>query len=143
MLSMDEVKQQFVQQVKLRGYDDQYIDKKEEKEILQIALQNNITLESARAALAQVCEREGYVLESAALGAVMDMLKVQVANDGKLDEKEFNDAVAMLKMKTKGKKNDQAVKKMIVEIIDENSYKVKTGFFSNWYTRVKREVGVA
>jgi len=73
----------------------------------------------------------------------MDMLKVQVANDGKLDEKEFNDAVAMLKMKTKGKKNDQAVKKMIVEIIDENSYKVKTGFFSNWYTRVKREVGVA
>jgi hypothetical protein len=32
---------------------------------------------------------------------------------------------------------------MVLEIIEENSYKVKTGMFSNWYARVKKEVGMA
>ena len=64
-------------------------------------------------------------------------------NDGKVDEKEFNDAVTTCKKATQGKKNDVQCKRMVIEIIEENSYKVKTGFFSNWYTRVKREVGMA
>ena len=32
---------------------------------------------------------------------------------------------------------------MIIEIIEENNYKIKTGMFSNWFTRTKREVGMA
>ena len=39
-MTLDEVKRQFVEQVKLRAYDDKYIDKNEEREILQIALQS-------------------------------------------------------------------------------------------------------
>jgi len=142
-MTLDEIKRQFVEQVKLRAYDDKYIDKNEEREILQIALQHGITVDSARAALAQVCETNGYVLESVALKAVKEMIEIQATNDGKIDEKEFNDAVAFLKVRTQGKKNDVACKKMVIEIIEENSYKVKTGFFSNWYTRTKREVGMA
>ena len=34
-------------------------------------------------------------------------------------------------------------KKMVLELISENAYKVKTGMFSNWYTRAKKEVGLA
>jgi hypothetical protein len=142
-MTLDEVKRQFVEQVKLRAYDDKYIDKNEEREILQIALQHGITVDSARAALAQVCESNGYVLESLALQAVKEMVSIQANNDGKVDEKEFNDAVALLKVRTQGKKNDIACKKMVIEIIEENNYKVKTGLFSNWFSRVKREVGVA
>jgi len=37
-ITLDEVKRQFVEQVKLRADDDKYIDKNEEREILQIAL---------------------------------------------------------------------------------------------------------
>ena len=69
-MTLDEVKPQFVEQVKLRAYDDKYIDKGEEREILQLALQQGVTVDSARAALAQVCESNGYVLESTALKAV-------------------------------------------------------------------------
>jgi hypothetical protein len=32
---------------------------------------------------------------------------------------------------------------MVIELIDDGGFKVKTGFFSNWYTRVKKEVGLA
>lgn len=140
-MGLDEVKRRFVDEVKLRAYDDKYIDKKEEKEILQIAIQQGIGVDSARAALAQVCEAQGYVLESVALNKAKEVLETFAGNDGRIDEKEFNDAVTILKKATQGKKNDIAVKRMVIEIIQENSYKVKTGLFSNWYARVKRDVG--
>src|SRR5213080_4482443 len=142
-MDLEAVKKRFVEEVKLRAYDDKYIDKNEEREILQIALQHGVTVDSARAALAQVCETNGYVLESAALAAVKDMIAIQAANDGKIDEKEFNDAVALLKMRTQGKKNEIQVKRMVLEVIDDNNYKIKTGWLSNWHSRVKKEVGMA
>ncbi len=142
-MSLDDVKRQFVEQVKLRAYDDKYIDKAEEREILQIALQQGVTVDSARAALAQVCESNGYVLESVALKAVKELIEIQAGNDGKIDEKEFNDALAMLRTRTQGKKNDLQCKRMLVDMIDDNNFKIKTGLFSNWYSRVKREIGVA
>jgi hypothetical protein len=142
-MSLDEVKRQFVEEVKLRAYDDKYIDKGEEREILQSALQKGVTVDSARAALAQVCESNGYVLESRVLTDIKDLIETFASNDGKIDEKEFNDAVTTCKKKMQGKKNDNQVKKMVLEIIEENSYKVKTGMFSNWYARVKKEVGMA
>ena len=142
-MTLDEVKRQFVEQVKLRAYDDKYIDKNEEREILQIALQQGVTVDSARAALAQVCEANNYVLESVALKAVKELIEIQAGNDGKIDEKEFNDAVSLLKTRTQGKKNEVQVKRMVIEIIEDNNYKVKTGMFSNWFSRVKRETGMA
>ena len=142
-MSLDEVKRQFVEQVKLRAYDDKYIDKNEEREILQIALQQGVTVDSARAALAQVCETNGYVLESRVLADVKDLVETFASNDGKIDEKEFNDAVTTCKKKMQGKKNDIQVKRMVIEIIEDNGYKTKTGMFSNWYAKVKKEVGVA
>jgi len=142
-MNLDEVKRQFVEQVKLRAYDDKYIDKNEEREILQIALQHGVTVDSARAALAQVCESNGYVLESSALKAVKEMIEIQANNDGKIDQKEFNDAVALLKVRTQGKKNEIQCKRMVIEIIDDNNYKIKTGWLSDWYKGVKKEVGMA
>jgi hypothetical protein len=141
-MSLDEVKRQFVEQVKLRAYDDKYIDKNEEREILQIALQQGVTVDSARAALAQVCENNGYVLESKVLSQLKDLIDTFANNDGKIDEKEFNDTVTTCKKATQGKKNDIQCKRMVIEIIEENSFKVKTGLFSNWYARVKKEVGM-
>jgi hypothetical protein len=140
-VTLDEVKKRFVEEVKLRAYDDKYIDRKEEREILQIALQNGVGVDSARAALAQVCEAQDYVLESAVIARLKDIIETSAANDGSIDEKEFNDAVLNCKKWTKGKKNDIQCKKMIIEIIDDNSYKTSKGWFSSWYANVKKEVG--
>ena len=67
-MNLDEVKRQFVEQVKLRAYDDKYIDKNEEREILQIAIQLGVSIDSARMALLQVCDEHEYVVESAVVG---------------------------------------------------------------------------
>jgi hypothetical protein len=142
-MTLDEVKRQFVEQVKLRAYDDKYIDKNEEREILQMALQHGVTVDSARAALAQVCEGNGYVLESRILADIKQTIEVAAGNDGKIDEKEFKDAVALLKIKSNNKKNDVQAKRMVIELIDDAGFKVKTGLFSNWYARAKKDVGMA
>jgi hypothetical protein len=146
-MSLDDVKREFLEQVKLRAYDDKYIDKQEEREILQLALQRGITVDSARAALKQVCEGNNFVLESAALDKVKDVLSTFAGNDGKIDEKEFNDAVTILKKAcTVGgecKRTDVQAKRMVLQVMEDNSYAVKTGWFSNWHARVKKEVGMA
>ena len=77
------------------------------------------------------------------LADVKDLVETFASNDGKIDEKEFNDAVTTCKKKMQGKKNDIQVKRMVIEIIEDNGYKTKTGMFSNWYAKVKKEVGVA
>ena len=142
-MTLDEIKRQFVEQVKLRAYDDKYIDKNEEREILQIALAQNITVDSARQALAQVCENNGYVLESKVLSVLKELIEQFASNDGHIDQKEFNDALAICKKQTQGKKNDIQCKRMVVEVIEDNGYKVKSGgwFSSDWYGALKKEIG--
>jgi hypothetical protein len=142
-MNLDEVKRQFVEQVKLRAYDDKYVDKNEEREILQIAIQQGVTVDSARAALGQVCESQGYILESKVLAQIKNVIETFAGNDGKIDEKEFNDAVTICKKEAQGKKNDLQCKRMVIEVIEDNSFKVKTGLFSNWYARVKKDTGMA
>jgi len=140
-VDLTEVKRQFVEQVKLRGYDDKYIDKGEEKEILQIAISNGVGVDAGRGALMQVCEAQGYVLESAALSSMKKVLETFAENDGVISEKEFNDACTILKKETKGKRTDPQCKKMVIELIEENSWKCKQGMFNHWYDKVKKEAG--
>lgn len=140
-MTLDEVKKRFVEEVKLRAYDDKYIDKGEEREILQIAIQQGIGVDSARAALGQVCEAQNYVLESKILTQLKDTLDTLAGNDGQIDEKEFNDAFAMCKKWVQGKRSDVQIKRMVVEIIEENTYKTSKGWFSDWYQKVKAEIG--
>lgn len=142
-MSMESVVKRFVDEIKLRAFDDKYVDKKEEREILQIAISTGVGLDSARSALAQVCEQQGYVLESAAIAKTKDLLDTFNANDGKIEEKEFTDAVNFLKKTTQGKRTDQQCRRMVAEIIQEAQYKTTTGWFSSWFDKVKKDVGLA
>jgi DNA-directed RNA polymerase beta subunit len=140
-VTLDEVKKRFVEEVKLRAYDDKYIDKNEEREILQIALQQGISVDSARAALMQVCDSNNYVLETKVLNQIKDLIETFAQNDGQIDQKEFNDAVTTCKKACQGKRTEVQCKRMVIDVIEDNSYKTSKGWFSNWYAAVKKEVG--
>ena len=143
-MTLDEVKRQFVEQVKLRAYDDKYIDKGEEREILQIAIQLGVNIDSARGALASVCEDNNYILESRILKNVQDQIETAAGNDGKVDQKEFDLIFQNTKRQMQGKKNDREIKKMIITLMeDTGNNKVKTGWFSDWYTALKRDLGMS
>ena len=71
-------------------------------------------------------------------------LRAFAGNDGKVDEKEFNLILQTMQAKVNGKKTPVELKKMIVEEMETSGLnQVKTGWFSNWYKKVKQEVGMA
>ena len=142
-MTLDEVKRQFVEQVKLRAYDDKYIDKNEEREILQIAIQLGVGVDSARAALVQVCDECNYVMETAILKQIKDQIETAAGNDGMVDQREFDMVFANIKRAVQNKKNDREVKRMIVTVMEETgNNKVKKGWFSNWYATLKQDLGM-
>ena len=144
MASMDELKKRFVDEIKLRAYDDRYIDRNEEREILQIAIQQGIGIDSARSALVQVCEHQGYIMESVLIKQIKDQVEVAAGNDGKIDQKEFDLIFQNAKKAAQGKKNDREIKKMIVQVMEDSGQnKVKTGWFSDWYKNLKKDLGMA
>jgi hypothetical protein len=139
----EDIRQRFINEIKLRAFDDQYVDRGEEKEILQIAIGMNVDIDTARMALRQACDMENYVLESSVLTEMKEQLQVFSGNDGEVDETEFTLLFQTMKSKVKGKITDVQVKRMIIEEMENSGLnKVKTGWFSNWYTKVKKEVGM-
>ena len=140
----EDIRQRFINEIKLRAFDDQYVDRAEEKEILQIAISMNVDLDTARMALVQACQMQSYVLESEVIKEMKNQLRVFAGNDGVVDEKEFDLLFQTTAAKVNGKITNIQVKKMIVEEMENSGLnQVKTGWFSNWYTKVKKEVGLA
>jgi ABC-type Fe3+-hydroxamate transport system substrate-binding protein len=142
-MSVEEIKKRFVNEIKLRAYDDKYIDKNEEREILQIAIQLGVSIDSARMALVQVCEDHNYVMESVLLKMIKEQVEAAFGNDGKIDQKEFDLIFGNIRRAAQNKKNDREIKKMIVTVMEDSGLnKVKTGWFSNWYTALKQDLGM-
>ena len=72
------------------------------------------------------------------------MIETAAGNDGKVDQKEFDLIFQNAKRQMNGKKNDRELKKMIITVMEETgNNKVKTGWFSDWYTAMKRDLGMA
>ena len=42
-----------------------------------------------------------------------------------------------------GRKNELACKRFVLEIMDDNCYLPKLGWFGDWYARVRNEIGMA
>ncbi len=143
-MSLDDIKSRFVNEIRLRADDDHYVDRNEEREILQIAIQLGVGIDSARQALVQVCEANQYVLESAVLKLVKDRVEAATAGDGKVDRQEFEAVFRNATKAMRGVKSERQVKTMIVQVMeDTGNNRVKTGWFRDWYAALKKDLGVA
>src|SRR5262245_31302631 len=137
-MSLDAIQERFIDEIKLRGYDDKFIDKNEEREILQIAIHQGIGIDAGRAALVQVCANLVYLLES----DLMKLIKEQFDAVGSagIDQSTFDGVLAKLRTIVQGKQSDRELKQLIVHAIDDGGLKVKSGWPFNWYRAVKRDL---
>ena len=143
LMSIDDIKKRFINEIKLRAYDDKYIDKIEEREILQIAIQLGVSIDSARPALFQVCNENDFVVESVIVKLIKDHFESSAIGDGKIDRDQFEQVVEIVKKAVAGKKNDREIKKLIVTVMENTgNNRVKTGWFTNWYASLKKDLGV-
>ncbi len=137
-MDLEAIKKSFVEEIKLRAYDDKYIDISEEKEILQIAVKKGASIDTAIQLLRQVCQDNNYIIESVLNEKAKEILAQFVENDGIIDKKEFLDAVGILSRASQGKLSDIACKKKAKKIVSDNDWKVKEGLLSGgkWFTKI-------
>ena len=142
-MDIDEIKKRFLNEIKRRGFDDQFIDRNEEREILQLAIQLGVNIDSARLSLQQVCAELDYVQETQVARLMRDQLSAALADDGKVDRREFALAFTKVQHAMKGRKSDVEIKKMMVNLLEETGQaRIKTGWFTDWYSAMKRELGL-
>jgi hypothetical protein len=138
-----DVKARLLKEIHLRGYDDHYIDRNEEREILQIALQLGVGYEAARADMTAVCAESGYVLESAVVRLMGEQLTALVNTQGKIDRDGFERIVADGVNLLQGKKADREVRAMLVTVMEDSGQnRVKKGWFNDWYRALKKDLGM-
>jgi hypothetical protein len=136
-MNLDDVKKRFVQEIKLRAFEDRYVDRDEEMEILKTAVADGITVDSARQALRQVCDANDYVVESQLDEKAKEMLE-QFAADGQIDKKEFEDTVAVLKKVAKSRLSDPKIAQKVKAIMQANGWQPRQGMFKggSWYSAI-------
>jgi hypothetical protein len=138
-----DIKNRFLREIHLRGFEDKYVDRNEEREVLQIAIQLGVAIESARLTLAEVCQAEGYVLESAVIKKIQTEMEAAVAHDGRVDRQEFEQMFTHAKTAMRGLKTDREIKTLLIQMMeDTGNNRVKTGWFTNWYRALKKELGM-
>lgn len=138
MAVSEDVKNRFVEYVKLQGFDDQYIDRKEEKKILETAVKNGLSVEEGLALLREVTAQKGLVIERDVEERAKEILARFAENDGKVDKKEFADAVAIYKSACKGKVPEPEIQKRLKTMMLENGWQAKEGglFGSKWFSAI-------
>jgi hypothetical protein len=138
-MTADDVKAKLLKEIHLRGYDDHYIDRNEEREILQIALQLGESYDAARADMTAVCASSGYVLESGVVRALGERVKQAGVIDRAAFEQIVSDGVQLVQ----GKKTDRDVRALLVTVVDDTAtVRVKRGWFGDWYKSLKKELGL-
>jgi|SRR5579883_2466675 len=144
-MSPDELQQRFLSEIEKRAVDDKYIDGIEERELLQIAIQHGFGTEWARTTLADVCRQRGYVIEASVVRLIREKIRAATRSDGTIDRGGFERVVADAVSAVSGTtRTDRDVRRLVVTTMeDAGSTRVKAGVFSNWYARMKKELGLA
>ncbi len=137
MSMSDEAKRQLGEFVKLQVYDDKYIDRKEEKKILEEAMKRNISIDDALAVMRSIASAHDYVVERDVETRCKEMLE-QFAGDGKVDKKEFEDAVGMYKKGSRGRVPESEIRRRLKNVMIDQGWKAKEGglFGSKWFSEI-------
>ena len=143
-MSPDELQGRFLAEIEKRAVDDKYIDGIEERELLQIAIQHGFGTDWARTFLADVCRQKGYVIEASVVRLIREKLKAATRSDGTIDrggfERVVTDAVQAVAGTTRTPRDVRAL--VVTTLEDAGTPRVKAGWFTNWYARLKKELGV-
>lgn len=142
--SCDLIKNDLIDAIRQRGKSDSYIDRSEEREILQFALQKGLMLDLGHQILLEVCGQSHYIMESHLLEDILVQIKSFVKDGKALTEKYFLELTAVLLAKSKGYLQIQNAQEMIVALIEDNGIEIETGFFgSNWFLKTKKSLKLA
>jgi hypothetical protein len=138
MAVTDETRKQLIEYIMLQVYDDQYIDRVEEKKILEIAIKKGMSIEEGLSIIHQIAMEKGLVVEREAESRAKELLEQFARNDGVVDKKEFEDVLGIFKTACKGKVPEPELKRRLKKMVLDNGWKVKEGglFGTKWFSAI-------
>ena len=128
----------FIDYIKLQAYEDGYIDRTEERKLLEYAIEHGIEMDQALSIIHNLAQQQGYVIEREVENQAKELLAKFSISGGVIDKKEFNEAARIFTSACKGKLSDSEARRRLKKIVLENHWKVKEGglFSSNWFTEI-------
>lgn len=128
----------FIDYIGLQAYEDGYIDRQEERKLLEHAIELGIGIEEGQSIMKNVAQQRNYVIEREVENQAKELLERYSVSGGVIDKKEFNDAVGLFVSACKGKISEIDSRRRLKKIVLENHWKVKEGglFSSNWFTEI-------
>jgi len=134
----EQQKKQFTDYILLQVFDDLYLDRKEEKRILEEGLKRGIGIDEGLALIRTVAATKNFVIERDIEDKVKELLQQFARNDGQIDKKEFQDAVGMFQSACKSKVQPTEIQKRLKKMIIDNGWKAKEGglFGSKWFSAI-------
>ncbi|MBC6456004.1 MAG: hypothetical protein GDA43_24835 [Hormoscilla sp. SP5CHS1] len=113
------------------------IDRQEEREIMEFAVNQGLTVDEGLAILVRVCQERNYTLERDIETRAFEVLTQFATNDGKIDKKFFFDAVGIMQNMSKGKLSEVQCQKKAKQIVLDNNWQIKTGLFGpDWFKKI-------
>ncbi len=123
----EQQKKQFTDYILLQVFDDLYLDRKEEKRILEEGLKQGIGIEEGLTLIRSAATKKGFVVERDVEDRAKELLQQFARNDGQIDKKEFQDAVGMFQNACKGKVPPPEIQKRLKKMMLDNGWKAKEG----------------
>jgi uncharacterized protein involved in tellurium resistance len=125
----------WVEIVRLQAYENPYIDKIAEKDLLREAIACGLTVDDARRQLLQVCKTEHYALLSHLEELATKELERCVAEKNGIDQESFTSAVATVQQATYGHLKEAQCRQKVKELILARQWPVRQGFLKGgqWF----------
>lgn len=138
MAISDAVRKQVIDYIMLQVYDDQYIDREEERKILEMGIKKGLTVDEGLSLIQQLASEKGIVIEREAEEKAKEVLQQFATNDGVVDKKEFDNALSFFKKVSKGKIPEPELKRRLKSMMQENDWKAKEGglFGKKWFSEI-------
>ena len=138
MAISDTVKKQLVEFIMLQVFDDQYIDRQEEKKILEEGIKKGISVDEGLAIIREVAYSKDFVIERDIEERTKEFLEQFIINDGSINKKAFETALILFRSTSKGKVPEPEIKKQVKTMVLDNCWKVKEGglFGSKWFSEI-------
>lgn len=138
-----ELQAELVKIIKDRARLDFYIDRDEEREILQFALQKGLTLEQGVEILHKVSKDGAFMLESDLLNETLERLRGIYHEESCITERAFCKLLSELGAKTAKYQPGKDWRETLVSMIEENGFRTRPGWFKDWFLQVKKDLGIA
>jgi hypothetical protein len=121
--SNDNPSQRFADLVKLSGLDRKFIDKAQERRMLEEAITRlNLPLSEARGLMHSVAEDNGYTFESDTGKRIKQVLSRHAGRKGKVSRRNFNNTATVLRDISEDHISEPEARRQIKRIMIENGW---------------------